>query len=79
MLVVVANNENPGTISLPADELKKLGIHDGEEMEISKNENGEIILRQKKSERKEKILQATRKIIEERKSALIELGKGHEE
>lgn len=78
MLTVVVNNENSGTISLPPDEMKKLGISDGDELEVSKNETGEIVLRHAQSERKRRILEATHEIIEERKSALIELGKGHE-
>ncbi len=78
MLTVIATNENPGAISIHVDELKKLGLKDGEEIEFSKNENDEVILRSKQSERRKKILEATREIIEERKSALIELGKGHE-
>lgn len=77
MLTVVANNENSRTISIPADEMEKLGFSDGDEVELSK-ENDEIILRPAQSERKKKILNATREIIERRKSALIELGKGHE-
>jgi AbrB family looped-hinge helix DNA binding protein len=77
MLTVVKNNENSRTISIPADEMEKLGINDGDEVELYK-ENGEIILKAAKNERKERILRATREIIEERRSALIELGKGHE-
>ena len=78
MLTVITNRENSRTISIPADEMQKLGINDGDEIEFSKNENEEIILRSKQSERRKRILEATREIIEERKSALIELGKGHE-
>jgi len=77
MLTVIANRENSRTISIPADEMEKLGFKDGDEVELSK-ENDEIVLRSKQSERKKRILEATREIIEERKSALIELGKGHE-
>ena len=77
MLTLIANREDSRTVSIPADEMEKLGFNDGDEIEISKNENDEIILRSKQSERRRKILQATREIIEERKSALIELGKGH--
>lgn len=78
MLTVVANNANSKTISIPADELEKLGINDGDEVEFSKTEAGEIVLRQKETDRKSRVLKATREIIEERKSALVELGKGHE-
>ena len=78
MLTVVASNNNSGTISLPVNELEKLGLKDGDEVEISKNENDELILRSKQIEREKKILEGTREIIKERKSALFELGKGHE-
>lgn len=78
MLTVVANSENSGTISLPPDEIEKLGISEGDELEVLKKETGEIVLRPAQSERKRRILEATREIIEERKSALLELGKGHE-
>ena len=78
MLTVVTSNESSRIISIPADEMERLGINDGDEVEFTKNENDEIILRSKKSERTDKILKATREIIENRKSALIELGKGHE-
>lgn len=78
MLTVVANRENSRIISIPVSEMEKFGISDGDEVEFSKNENDEIVLRSKQSERRKKILAATRETIEERKSALIELGKGHE-
>lgn len=77
MLTVIANSENSNTISLPPEELEKLGINVGDEVELTKTD-GEIILRPKKSERTQKILDKTREIIERRRSALIELGKGHE-
>ena len=77
MLTVIKNEENARTISIPADEMEKLGINDGDEVEFLK-ENGEIVLRPAQNDRKKRILEATREIIEERRSALIELGKGHE-
>lgn len=78
MLTLISNDENSGTISIPSDEMEKFGFKNGDEVELSVNENNEVILRSKQSERRKKILEATREIIEERKSALIELGKGHE-
>lgn len=78
MLIVTANNENSRTILIPIEEMEKLGINDGDEVEISKEKNGKIILRPAQSERTKRVLEATREIIEWRKSALIELGKGHE-
>ena len=78
MLTVIANTENSKTIAIPADDMERLGIKSGDEVEISKNESDEIVLRPKQSERAKKILNVTREIIERRKSALIELGKGHE-
>jgi antitoxin component of MazEF toxin-antitoxin module len=79
MLTVVANSENSNTIILPPEEMEKLGIANGDEVELLEN-NGEIVLRPagKKNERTQKILDKTREIIERRRSALIELGKGHE-
>ena len=77
MLTVVINNENSRTISIPAEELEKIGISEGEEVEFAM-ENDAIILRPTQSDRKRRIINATRAIIENRKSALIELGKGHE-
>ncbi|CAN5433009.1 hypothetical protein BH20ACI1_BH20ACI1_31550 [soil metagenome] len=78
MLTVIANNENSRTISIPIEEMEKLGINDGDEVEISKEKNGEIILRPAQSKRTKRVLEATREIIKRRKPALIELGKGHE-
>ena len=79
MLTVIAGSENSKTIILPAEEMEKLGIAEGDEVELLEN-NGEIVLRPtgKKNERTQKILNKTREIIERRRSALIELGKGHE-
>lgn len=78
MLTVVANTENSQTIAIPPDEMEKLGISSGDEIEFFRNETGEIILRAKQNGRTQNILDKTREIIERRKSALIELGKGHE-
>lgn len=78
MLTITANASNSNTISIPQDELEKLGFSEGDEFELSKNESDEIVLRPKQNERKKRVLEATREIIENRKSALIELGKGHE-
>lgn len=78
MLTVCADATNSQKISIPQNELNKLGIKDGDEIEFYKNESDEIILRPKPSDRRKNILDATREIIETRKSALIELGKGHE-
>jgi AbrB family looped-hinge helix DNA binding protein len=62
---------------LPQQELEKLGIAAGDEVELLK-EDGDIVLRPIRNERRQKILEKTKEIIERRKSALIELGKGHE-
>lgn len=77
MLTVIANTENSNTIALPSEELEKLGISVGDEVELLKSDN-EIVLRPKRNERTQKILEKTKEIIERRKSALLELGKGHE-
>ncbi len=77
MTTIITASENSATIIVPIDELEKLGLEVGDEVEFSKNENNEIVLRPKQNERTKKILEATREIIENRRSALIELGKGH--
>lgn len=79
MLTVVTNNENSRTISIPADEMKKLGINAGDEVEFSK-ENDEIILRPtSEAERKRKFEQAKNKIFEEWHDVFVELAKGAED
>lgn len=77
MLTIVANEENSNTIALPSEQLEKFGFSVGDEIELLDN-NGEIVLRPKQNERTLKILDKTREIIDRRRSALIELGKGHE-
>ena len=54
MLTIIAITENPNTIAIPPEETEKLGIKNGDEVEVSKNETGEIILRTKQSERTKK-------------------------
>ncbi len=78
MLTVISNTDNSQTIAIPPDEMEKLGISSGDEVELSKNEKNEIILRSKQEERSQKVLDKTREIIERRRSVLLELGKGHE-
>ena len=76
MLTVVRNNENPGTISIPADELDKLGINDGDEVELAR-ENDEIILRStRQAERKRRFEQAKDRILDEWHDVFVELAKG---
>lgn len=77
MTTIIQVGENSAIFKVSLDELKTLGFEVGDEIEISK-QNNEIILRPKRNERTEKVLSKTREIIERRKSALIELGKGHE-
>lgn len=78
MLTIVKSSGDPKTIAIPESELVKLGLKDGDEMEILRNEHDEIVLRPAQGDRAKRVLNATREIISERKSALIELGKGHE-
>ena len=78
MLTLISNAEDSETISIPSEEMEKFGFKNGDEVELIINENEEIVLRSKQNERRKRILEATHEIIEERRSALIELGKGHE-
>lgn len=77
MLTVGANTENSNTITLPPEQLDKFGFSVGGEVELLES-NDEIVLRPKRGERTHKILEATREIIERRRAALLEPGKGHE-
>lgn len=76
MLTVIANTENSKTISIPADDMERLGIKNGDEVEISK-ENDEIIIRPTaEAERKRKFEKAKNKVFEEWNDVFIELAKG---
>ena len=76
---VIKAQENSAVIVLPFSELDELGMSVGDEIELLKNDNEEVIVRSvKKNERTQKVLKKTQEIIERRKSALLELGKGHE-
>lgn len=76
MLTVIANNENSRTISIPADELEKLGISDGEEVEIFK-EDGKVILRSAAEAERKRIFETAKdKIFEEWNDVFVALAKG---
>ena len=76
---IIKAQENSAVIVLPFSDLSQLGMSVGDEIELLKNDNEEVIVRSvKKSERTQKVLEKTQEIIERRKSALLELGKGHE-
>lgn len=77
MLTVVSNKENSRTVSMPIEEMKRLGINDGDEIEFSKNENAEIIIRSTtEAERKKKFEAAKNKIFDEWHDVFVELAKG---
>ena len=78
MTTIIEANENSAYINVPFEELKKLGLKIGDEVEISIDEDTLIVRSTEDSERRRKILSATRDIIERRRPALLELGKGHE-
>lgn len=76
MLTIVANTENPNTIAIPPEEMEKLGISNGEEVEIYK-ENDEIIMRSiAEIERKKRFEQAREKVFEEWHDVFVALAKG---
>ncbi len=75
-MLTIVKNENSNTISIPADEMEKLGINDGDEVEISK-ENDEIVLRStKEAERKRKFEKAKNEVFKRWNKVFIELAKG---
>jgi antitoxin component of MazEF toxin-antitoxin module/uncharacterized protein YegP (UPF0339 family) len=76
MLTVISNTENPNAVAIPADEMERLGIKNGDEVELSK-ENDEIIMRSTAEvERKRKFEDAKEKIFEEWHDVFVELAKG---
>jgi len=76
---IIKAQENSAVIVLPFSDLSQLEMAVGDEIELLKNDNQEIIVRSvKKNERTQKVLEKTQEIIDRRKSALLELGKGHE-
>lgn len=76
---VIKAQENSAVIILPFSDLSQLEMSVGDEIELLKNDNEEIIVRSvKKNEQTQKVLEKTQEIIDRRKSALLELGKGHE-
>lgn len=77
MLTVVSSKENSRIVSMPIEEMEKLGISDGDEIEFSKNENDEIIIRPTAgAERKRKFEAAKNKIFDEWHDVFVELAKG---
>lgn len=76
MLTVVANKENSRVISIPADEMEKLGFSDGDEVELSE-ENGAMVVRSAaEAERKRRFERAKDEILEEWHDVLVALAKG---
>lgn len=76
MLTLIANNENSRTISIPADEIEKLGFKDGDKVELSK-ENGTMVVRPAaEAERKRRFKQAKDEILEEWHDVMVALAKG---
>lgn len=77
MLTVVENTNNSQVIAIPPEEMEKLGLAEGDEVEFSKNENNEIILRNAaEAERKRRFEQAKNKVFEEWDDVFIALARG---
>lgn len=77
MLTVVENKTDSQTIAIPPNEMKRLGINNGDEIEISRNANDEIILRNAaETERKRRLKEATDKVFEEWDDVFVALAKG---
>ena len=80
MLTIAANTSNSKTISIPQDELEKLGINVGDEIEFYKNENDEIVLRNAaEAKRKQKFEEAREKVFKEWNNVFVALAKGVDE
>lgn len=76
MITIIEASENSAIINVPIEQLKKMGLEIGDEVELSK-ENGEIFLRSKtEAERKRKFEAAKDKVFEEWHDVFVELAKG---
>ena len=80
MLTVAVNSQNSKTVAFPPEELETLGIAEGDEIEFSRNEKGEIILRNVTGdERKRRIESAKNKIMDEWHDVFVALAKGEDD
>lgn len=79
MSIVVSENEKSAIISVPLEELEKLGLSVGDEVEVYKNENDEIVLRPKQIDKSPKIEDATEKVFDRWDKVFVELAKRTDE
>ena len=79
MTTIIEANENSAVINVPFDELKKLGLKIGDEVEITTNDDALIVRPTENAERKRKIAGATEKVFSRWNNVFVELAKGTDE
>ncbi|HEX8888505.1 MAG TPA: hypothetical protein VF779_04980 [Pyrinomonadaceae bacterium] len=74
----ITASENPATLLLPQELLDKLGVNDGDEIDVSVVDRTLVLRSLEEAERAKKIEAATKSVFDRRKSAYEELAKGVE-
>lgn len=74
----ITASENPTTLLLPQELLDKLGVDDGDEIDVSVVHRTLILRSLDEAERAQKIEAATKGVFDRRKTAYEELAKGAE-
>ena len=74
----ITASEIPTTLLLPQDLLDKMGVVDGDEVDVSIVDRTLILVPLDEVERAQKLGQATESVLQRRKGALQELAKGVE-
>ena len=74
----ITASENPATLLLPQEMLEKMGVNDGDEIDVSVVDRTVILRSLDEAERAAKISAATEAVFERRRSAYEELAKGAE-
>ena len=71
-------SENPATLLVPQEILDKMGIADGDEVDVSVVDRTLVLMPMDEVERAQKFGTVTKTVLERRKSAYQELAKGAE-
>ena len=72
----ISTSENPATLLVPQEILEKMGVADGDEVDVSIIDRTVILTPLDEVERAQKLETATKSVFERRKSAYQELAKG---
>lgn len=79
MTTIIEANENSTFIKISPEQLKKLGLEIGDEVEITANDDALIVRSAENEERKRKIADATEEVFSRWNNVFVELAKGTDE